>query len=721
MYKFKVSLTGIFFMLITSIAFAQCPINIGFDFGDFTNWDGGTGKVANTGVITIDVPGLVDGRQTIFYAKDHATDPYGRFLIASPNGSSACVRLGNSSTGAQAEQLTYTFTVPANDPDFSLIYYYAVVFQNPNHTPLQQPRFTANVFNITDNQYVTCGAFNFEASASLPGFLPSPAGNSVLYKDWSAVTLNLLGLEGKTLRLEFTTNDCSPGGHFGYVYLDVNQNCTSPVSGNVYCPGIVSSSQTVLSAPSGFQEYYWYNDKDFSKVIGRGNTLTLTPAAPIGSSYSVKIVPYPGIGCEDVITTTIRQSEPLVLKVKDTIMQCTSPSVNLTDTAITSGSNVNFTYTYYTDAACNSSLLGPQAVTKSGTYYIKATTPGGCSAVKPVVVFVGQSFLNITDPPAVCQPATVDITDPSVITGSNSGSILTYWKDDKATIKFNNPTAIDSSGTYYIKSTTTFGCEAIKPVKVIVNKLPKLVVNALAPGCISIDITSPLVTAGSSSDFKISYWLDAAKTQPLTNPNAITQTGTYYICATTSNGCDVIKPVDVSIFAPPAPIIVTNPAPVVYPTVTDLKTTFTPQTDVFYTFWRDTTLTRQLPNSIVDRTATYYIKATNIHGCYNVYAVKVVVNPPPPIDFSTNVFTPNGDGVNDGYKFNVPFYVTLKSFKIYNSYGKLLFETNDPTKYWDAKSYNKYVPVGTYYWLFNGHDNYSNIDIRQSGSVSVVR
>ncbi len=550
-------------MILTGTSFAQCPENIGFDYGDFTNWQGATGSVGSDGTVSMSSNGIVSGRHTLFYAKDKQKDPYGGFLIASPNGSSCCVRLGDSNTGRQAEQLTYTFTVPANDPDFSLIYYYAVVFQDPsNHALYQQPRFTANVFDVTDNQYISCGAFLFEASASLPGFKQSPSSSGVLYKDWSAVTINLLGFSGKTLRLEFTTNDCTQGGHFGYAYLDVNQNCTSPITGNVYCSAVGNSS-TTLAAPAGFQAYYWYKGSDFSTIIGTQNTLTITPAAAVGEKYSVRIVPYPGIGCEDTIATTIRNTEQLVLKVKDTITQCESPSVNLTDTAIVSGSNYNFTYGYYNDAACTDNVLGPQAVTKSGLYYIKATTPGGCSTVKPIRIFVGQSFLNVTDPPALCAPATINLKDTTILVGSNLGSTITYWKDAKATIPLSNPTAVDSSGTYYISSATTFGCVATKPVHVVINKLPKLVINALAPGCVSVDITSPLVTAGSSTDANLSYWIDSACTKPLSQPQTVTATGTYYIKATSPAGCSVIKPVDIEVYQVPATISVANPPAVV--------------------------------------------------------------------------------------------------------------------------------------------------------------
>ena len=256
MFNPKIFIIGIILFFFAGIATAQCPQNIGFDFGDFTNWQAYTGTNTSNGTFSFPNNGVVPGIHTICYSKDKLTDPYGNFPLVSPNGSSCFVKLGNNSIGsAKAQQLTYTFTVPANNPDYSLIYYYAVVFQNPPHLPYQQPTFTAKVFDVTDNTYASCGSYQFQATSSLPGFLQSNVGTSVFYKPWSAVTISLLGYAGKTLRLEFATGNCTLGGHFGYAYIDINQNCTSPVSGNVYCGN--TTGAVTLVAPAGFQAYYW--------------------------------------------------------------------------------------------------------------------------------------------------------------------------------------------------------------------------------------------------------------------------------------------------------------------------------------------------------------------------------------------------------------------------------------------------------------------------------
>lgn len=52
-----------------------------------------------------------------------------------------------------------------------------------------------------------------------------------------------------------------------------------------------------------------------------------------------------------------------------------------------------------------------------------------------------------------------------------------------------------------------------------------------------------------------------------------------------------------------------------------------------------------------------------------------------------NVFTPNGDGDNDLYTPRVPFLLVEEvEMKIYNRWGALVFETNDPNINWDGNT-----------------------------------
>ena len=225
--------------LLTAFSFTAgnaqwgCPPNIGFESGNFDQWECLTGFFTLGTNLTMSPGPPMALRHTVLEPAPGPVpqvDPYGLFPVICPNGSGYSVRLGNESAGAQAEALYYTFTVPPDKDDYSIIYNYAVVFQNPNHNSHEQPRFTSRVFSVTDNQYINCASFEFVASAGLPGFQESPFVSNVYYKPWSPITINLFGYAGKTVRLEFTNNDCTLGAHFGYAYLDVNENCASPIS-----------------------------------------------------------------------------------------------------------------------------------------------------------------------------------------------------------------------------------------------------------------------------------------------------------------------------------------------------------------------------------------------------------------------------------------------------------------------------------------------------------
>ncbi len=466
--------------LVSVIAFSQCPPNIGFEAGNFDHWECSIGSIsASNGVISLNTSGPVFGRHTLLQnTTPQARDQYGDFPINCPNGSGYSIQLGNSGTGRQAEQVSYTFTIPDNQNNYSIIYNYAVVFQNPSHAEWEQPKFTANVFDVTNNTYIGCSSFSYAASANLPGFKQSVNRDSIFYKPWTPVTIKLSGYAGRTIRIEFTTNDCTRGGHFGYAYVDVNENCSSPISGNVHC--IKDSIQT-LTAPFGFAGYRWFN-ADFSKVLSTDQTLTLAPPPAAGTIFAVEVTPFQDQGCIDTVYTTIAASdEVLDLRVPTgTIVTCISNPVDLTAGFITAGSSGGLSLSYYIDPTQINYLATPKLVTASGVYYIKAVNSVGCTIMKPVTLQIADyPVLTIVDPPMITRPYTVDLL--SAITGSTNGLSFTYWVDSLATIPLRNPHAIEKTGRYFIKVTNEGNCSLVYGVNATINEAIIAPPNAFSP------------------------------------------------------------------------------------------------------------------------------------------------------------------------------------------------------------------------------------------------
>jgi gliding motility-associated-like protein len=470
-------------LFASSVAIAQCPPNIGFEEGNLGHWNCFTGSIAADGTISLNGPLLYpDGSRQLVHkrANPEKLDRYGNFPVTCPNGSGYSVQLGNSGTGRQAESVSFEFTIPTDKYYYSIIYNYAVVLQNPNHQPYQQPKFTARVFDVTAGAYMDCSSFDFTASAGLPGFKFSSVGQDVLYKPWSPVTIKLIGCAGKTIRLEFTTNDCTQGGHFGYAYIDVDDDCSSPIKGSVLCP----RDQTMtLIAPYGFDSYRWFKNSDFAKEIGTGDSIKLTPLPKAGEVFAVELMPYPSQGCMDTVYTTIRYSSDTVkLEIPAApVSDCVTAGVSITDSLITKGSSPGLIYTYYTDPGLTTRLFSPDSLLASGTYYIKATNEDGCYAAKPIIVNVGQvpQLSLAVNQLTVVRPAVLDLS--KVISSNVPGTTYTFWKDSLATIPLPDPNMIGKTGTYYVKANTADGCSVTVPVSVTSNDPPVTLANIFSP------------------------------------------------------------------------------------------------------------------------------------------------------------------------------------------------------------------------------------------------
>jgi gliding motility-associated-like protein len=70
-----------------------------------------------------------------------------------------------------------------------------------------------------------------------------------------------------------------------------------------------------------------------------------------------------------------------------------------------------------------------------------------------------------------------------------------------------------------------------------------------------------------------------------------------------------------------------------------------------------------------------------------------------------NIFTPNGDGVNDLLKPIQWRYVKEVNFQVFNRWGSLVFETNDPELNWNGVQADsgEICSDGIYYYVIDIH------------------
>ena len=195
------------------------------------------------------------------------TDFYtGHQLHTVPEGYCTSVRLGNSSTGSQAESITYTFNVDTADYDMLLLKY-AAVLEDPNHSPEEQPRFTFLITDVNGDTISPCYNADFIANANLGWNTGS--NYEVLWKDWTTVGVDLSPMHGQVIRIKLTSYDCDQGGHFGYAYFVIDLDNKALRSNS--CNAI----ENTFFAPSGFA-YSWYGSQDPGTILSTVDSLHVT-------------------------------------------------------------------------------------------------------------------------------------------------------------------------------------------------------------------------------------------------------------------------------------------------------------------------------------------------------------------------------------------------------------------------------------------------------------
>jgi len=169
-------------------------------------------------------------------------------------------------------------------------------------------------------------------------------------------------------------------------------------------------------------------------------------------------------------------------------------------------------------------------------------------------------------------------------------------------------------------------------------------------------------------------------------------------------------------------ISVVNPQPVNFPVRVDLSRTFTHYAGLTYNYYSDAKATSPIENFTgVPTSGTYYVKAENKAHCDTIVPIKVVVNPPLYTITAPNTFTPNNDGVNDVFNVSIDGVLRFDYLKIYSRYGQLVFTSNSLEQNWDGKVNGNLVDVGTYYWVFEGTNDYYHSKVTRSGSITLLR
>ena len=345
---------------------------------------------------------------------------------------------------------------------------------------------------------------------------------------------------------------------------------------------------------------------------------------------------------------------------------------------------------------------------------LQAISNNNCVAQKiNIVVVHGNPVANFKANSACLG----DITNFQNYSVSNDGGIISYAWDFNGdnvidNISQNTSLTYTSNGIYLTKLEvqTQYGCVNVISKPVYVNAKPVALFTATnKQGCPSLCVpfqNGSYISAGSIATYQWDFG-DNSGPLYLKNPTHCYESGTFNVTlkCVSDSGC-------ISNYNLPA-LVNVYPRPIagfkVTPEEIDefeplIEVTNTAQGASSVNYMLNPGPTYNVPNFTHNLNSSQPGQllivqfATNTYGCKDTL-VKIIDIKPAFVIYIPNAFTPNADGLNDGFGAKG---VGIAKFQmwVFDRWGHVIFESNDISDYWDgtAKGGEEPIKDGVYVW-----------------------
>ncbi len=368
----------------------------------------------------------------------------------------------------------------------------------------------------------------------------------------------------------------------------------------------------------------------------------------------------------------------------------------------------------------NSNNTGYAFNFQPGTYTFSVLeTNNGCigqwGPVKTIVV-LGPPSVAITGPNVICLGDTVHYSIPAqgVVT-------LGVWNSTNSNGHLINSTNTEtnaigqSTGTFLLTVQAVNTCgSASNSRSITVKPYP----NANAGNDTTVCVNQPITLSTPTGTGYMYNWVTGGTTVNSTHSFTVNpvSTSTYVVTVSVSGGCKTRDTVVVNVQTPTGVAFPENVCP-----LGNNPITLAADSSGSSYYWLPGGQTT--PSISVNDTGVYSVAITMPgRACARVVTFNVAPEPCPQdlVLAMPNVFSPEGNGVNDFFTpITTGAYADFK-VKIYDRWGLLVFESADPFFKWDGTHKGKKCPDGVYYYIVNylqtGKDSQS-----QSGFITLIR
>jgi gliding motility-associated-like protein len=275
-----------------------------------------------------------------------------------------------------------------------------------------------------------------------------------------------------------------------------------------------------------------------------------------------------------------------------------------------------------------------------------------------------------------------------------SGASSYIWKDLNNNVICANCTTTtvkpNKSTSFQVIGFSEFGCSNIASTVIRVIQPFKLLVTSPDTICVG-DSKRLLVTGGSTYNWRADPGLSNINSAtPIVSPKSTT---TFHVTAKDSYKCFTDSADIKIVVGKPTPFNIGMDTAVLSGTPVQLHA-FSNSNDIKKWQWRGNAtfscLSCEAPTAKVIFDECLNCTATNIYGCVSTDTVCIKTFCPTSEVFIPNAFSPDGDGINDVLIVQGRGLKMVKSFRIYNRWGELVFERSnfypgDASSGWNGK------------------------------------
>lgn len=294
---------------------------------------------------------------------------------------------------------------------------------------------------------------------------------------------------------------------------------------------------------------------------------------------------------------------------------------------------------------------------------------------------------------------------------SSMNSSYTWFASDGslATTTTSSVAVTPTVSTNYIAYVDSAGCSHTEHFRVLVNPVPKTD-SIQVDDAICGDVRgSAVILAPSTGGGPFSYNIGGGNQSSNTFTNL--SPGVYSYTVTNNVGCAYVKlnAFTVNEINPSVASFSVSPASVCMNEITNFYNASTGTNGQWWSFSLTDTSDLQNPSFVFTDTGYYNVVLIAWHNqrqCSDttVQAVYVRECPPDSIRITVpNIFTPNGDEINDLWKLqidNLGYSITNVQIAVYDRWGLVVFETDKEDAGWDGRTTSGITcNAGTYYYI----------------------